>query len=144
MMTAEAVTKTIGEVQDEIVEDFEYLEDWRDRYEHIVDVGRRLPPFPDSERTEENEVHGCQSKVWLHAAVQDGKVYYDGDSNTAIVKGLIALALRVYSGRTPDEIIQTPPTYVDRIGMSQHLMSSRAEGLQAVIKRIKSEAQKVK
>jgi len=144
MTTAEAATQTISQVQDEIVEDFEYLEDWRDRYEHIVDVGRRLPPFPDGERTVDNEVQGCQSKVWLHAAVSDGKVYYDGDSNTAIVKGLIALALRVYSGRTPDEIIQTPPAYVERIGMSQHLMSSRAEGLQAVIKRIKSEAQKVK
>lgn len=135
--------QTIQEVQDEIVEEFEFLGDDSDlRNGYIIDLSRTLAPLPDEYRTEASIVKGCQALVWLHADERDGRLFFQADSNAAIPKGLIALALRLYSGRTPTEIIQTPPDFIDRIGMSKHISTSRANGLQAVIGRIQSEARR--
>jgi len=132
-----ATLKSIGDAQDEIVEEFEYLGDWTERYKYIADLGRKLPPFPEDQRRDENKVKGCQSQVWLSGRLEGGHVVFDADSDALIVRGLIALALRVYSSRTPEEILATPPEFVNRIGMSEHLSANRANGLQAVIKQIK-------
>ena len=132
-----ATLESIGQVQEEIVEEFELLGDWTERYKYIADLGRGLPPFPENERLDENKVKGCQSQVWLFGHLESGHVIFDADSDALIVRGLIALALRVYSGRTPEEILATPPEFVNRIGMSEHLSANRANGLQAVIKQIK-------
>jgi len=132
-----ATLTSVNDVQEEIIEEFEYLGDWTERYKYIADLGRRLPPFPEMERREENKVKGCQSQVWLHAHLENGRVIFDADSDALIVRGLIALALRVYSERTPEEILATPPEFVTRIGMSEHLSTNRANGLQSVIKQIK-------
>ena len=134
-MTAEILS--IDNAQEEIVEEFEYLGDWTERYKHIADLGRKLPPFPEAERVEENKVKGCQSQVWLAGHLDGSCVIFDADSDALIVRGLIALALRVYSGRTPAEILDTPPEFINKIGMSEHLSANRANGLQSVIKQIK-------
>jgi len=131
----------IEAVQDEIVEEFELFGDDGDlRNSHIIDLGRKLPPMPEEFRTEANIVKGCQALVWVHPVERDSRLFFHADSNAAIPKGLIALALRLYSGRTPAEIRRTPPDFIERIGMSKHISSGRANGLQAVIGRIQSEA----
>ncbi len=132
-----AALPSINEAQEEIVEEFELLGDWTERYKYIADLGRGLAPFPEAQRQDENKVKGCQSQVWLHGHLDNGRVFFDADSDALIVRGLIALALRVYSGRTPEEILSTPPEFVNRIGMSDHLSANRANGLQAVIQQIK-------
>ena len=132
-----ATLQSIDEVQQEIVEEFELLGDWTERYKYIADLGRGLPPFPENLRLEENKVKGCQSQVWLSGRLENGRVGFDADSDALIVRGLVALALRVYSERTPEEILANPPEFVNRIGMSEHLSANRANGLQAVIKQIK-------
>ena len=128
---------TIAETQDEIVDEFEFIGDWTERYKYIIDMGRSLPPLPDEVRTEENQVRGCQSQVWLHGRLDGSAVYFDADSDALIVRGLIALVLRVYSGHTPDEILEAAPEFLGRIGMSEHLSATRANGLQSVLKQIK-------
>ena len=133
-----------AEVLDEIVEEFELFDDWTERYKYIIDLGRKLPGIPEEYRTEEYKVRGCQSQVWLHADLTGGVVRYQAESDAAIVRGLIALTLRLYSGRTPDEILATAPEFIDRIGMNEHLSMTRSNGLQAVVKRIKMYAQAFK
>ena len=132
---------TINEAQDEIVEEFELFGDDNDmRNSYIIDLGRKLAPLADEYHTEQSIVKGCQALVWLHTNVRDGRLYFEADSNAAIPKGLIALAVRLYSGRTPQEIVQTPPDFIERIGMSKHISSSRSNGLLSVIGRMKQEA----
>jgi cysteine desulfuration protein SufE len=132
---------SIDDVQDEIVEEFELFGDDNDlRNSYIIDLGRKLAPLADDYHTEAHIVKGCQALVWLHTVPQDGVLYFQADSNAAIPKGLIALAVRLYSGRTPQEIVQTPPDFIERIGMSKHISSSRSNGLLSVIGRIKQEA----
>ena len=140
-MSAVIPTDTIDEAQDEIVEEFELFGDDGDlRNSYIIDLGRKLKPMPDEYHTEEYIVKGCQALVWVHTNTRDGRLYFDADSNAAIPKGLIALAVRLYSGRTPQEIAQTPPDFIERIGMSKHISSSRSNGLLSVIGRMKQEA----
>ena len=136
--------QTIEAAQEEIVEEFELFGDDNDmRNSYIIDLGRKLGPLPDEFRTEANIVKGCQALVWVHPERRGARLFFHADSNAAIPKGLIALALRLYSGRTADEILRTPPEFIERIGMSKHISTSRANGLQAVIGRIKAEAQSV-
>ena len=138
-MTVNAMT--IDEVQDEIVEEFELFGDDSDmRNSYIIDLGRKLPPMPAEYHTEAYIVKGCQSQVWVHADRRDSRLFFDADSNAAIPKGLIALAVRLYSGRKPSEIASTPPDFIERIGMSKHVSSGRSNGLMAVIGRMKQEA----
>ncbi len=136
-----AIEMTIDEAQDEIVEEFELFGDDPDmRNSYIIDLGRKLAPMPPEYHTEAYIVKGCQAQVWVHTNKQGDKLHFDADSNAAIPKGLIALAVRLYSGRTPQEIAKTPPDFIERIGMSKHISSSRSNGLLSVIGRMKQEA----
>jgi len=129
-----------AEAQERIVEEFADITDWEDKYRHIITLGRALPPMPDNLRTEDNKVRGCQSQVWLHAELSDGRVHFQGDSDAAIVKGLVALALRVYSDKTPQDILATQPDFVSKIGLDTHLSPNRTNGFASMIKKIKTYA----
>lgn len=119
-----------------IVGEFAALPGWQERYRRIIQLGRDLPELADEHRTDANKVKGCQSQVWLHASLDDGKVTLVGDSDAAIVKGLVAVVLGVYSDATPEEILSTPPTFVDGLGLADNLSQTRANGLMAMIKQI--------
>ena len=131
---------TIKQAQQGIIEEFGLFESWTDRYEYIIELGRELPDLPEEYRTDVHLVPGCQSRVWFHARRTGGQIYFDADSDALIVRGLIALLLRVYSGRLPDEILATPPDFFDKIELGSHLSGSRANGLHAMVKRIQQYA----
>jgi cysteine desulfuration protein SufE len=133
-------TQTIQQIQDRIVREFNLFQDWTDRYEHIINLGKKLAPLDEQYRTEGNKVHGCQSQVWLHADIDNGVVRFQADSDALIVKGLIALLLRVYNDRTPSEILVTDPSFITKIGLDRHLSPTRANGLGAMLKKIKTYA----
>ncbi|MCU0353421.1 MAG: SufE family protein [Cytophagales bacterium] len=128
---------TINETQDEIIEEFSLFDDWEEKYEYIIDIGKKLPPLQEQFKTEDNIIKGCQSRVWLHADRDDEKVLFAGDSDAVIVKGLIALLIRVLSGHTAEEIARADLYFIDRIGMKQHLAQTRANGLLAMLKQMK-------
>jgi cysteine desulfuration protein SufE len=132
-----ADNSTIEERQAEIVAVFERIEDWEERYRKIIALGRDLPSFPEEHRTDKNKVEGCQSQVWLHAELEEGNVFYIADSDAAIVRGLIAMVLRVYSGRPPAEVAGADADFVNEIGLGQHLSPTRSNGLAAMLKQIK-------
>lgn len=127
---------TIQETQEEIVKEFEQYTDWEDKYRHIINFGRQLPPIDERSRTEKNKLAGCQSQVWINAKLDNGKIIFEADSDAAIVKGLIALVIRVYSNHTPDEILSSPPEFVKKIGIDNHLSPTRKNGLGAMMKQI--------
>ena len=126
--------------QDAIVDEFSFFGDWTERYQYLIDLGRKLPPFPDELKTEENKVHGCQSQVWLVPSGDANRMEFRAISDSAIVSGLIALLLRVYSGRSAKEILDTPPRFVESIGLAQHLSPTRNNGLAAMFKTIQEYA----
>ncbi len=127
----------INQKQDRIVKEFNLFEDWTERYKHIIKLGAKLDPLPEEDHIEENLVKGCQSQVWLTASLEDGKVIFNADSDAAITKGLVSLMVRFYSGHTPDEIMQTNPDFISKIGMAQHLSPTRANGLASMVKQMK-------
>lgn len=127
---------TIPEIQNDIVKEFEEYIDWEDRYKRIIELGRELPPIDDSLRTDKYKLSGCQSQVWINAKFADGKIIFEADSDASIVKGLIAILIRVYSGHTPDEIIYNPPYFLSKIGIDKHLSPTRKNGLAAMMKQI--------
>ena len=133
-------SRDILEAQERIVAEFEFMGDWAERYKYLVDLGRKLPEFPEEWKTDANRLHGCQSQVWLHTEILEGKLEVQATSDAAIVSGLIALLLRVYSGRDPEEILTTPPEFIGRIGLAQHLSPTRSNGLHAMIKAIRRSA----
>jgi cysteine desulfuration protein SufE len=124
--------------QQELVEEFSFFDNWMDRYQYIIDLGRRLPEFPQSEKIEANRIKGCQSQVWFIAGQRDDKLEFQAISDAAIVSGLIALLLRVYSGRKPQEILSTPADFVADLQLDQHLSPTRSNGLSAMLKAIQS------
>jgi cysteine desulfuration protein SufE len=128
---------SIAEIQREIVEEFSLFDDWTDRYEYIIDIGKKNPGLPDAVRTEENLVRGCQSQVWLTARMEGGLLYFEGDSDAIIVKGLVGLLLRVLSGHRPQDIASANLFFIDEIGMTQHLAQTRSNGLLAMVKQMK-------
>lgn len=130
---ADADQQSIAEVQQELIEEFEFLDDWMDRYKHIIDLGRTLPPFPEDWMTDEFKVRGCQSQVWLVPEFKDGKLTFHATSDAAIVSGLIAILLKIYSGRKPAEILATPPSFIEGIGLDEHLSPSRSNGLHSMV-----------
>jgi cysteine desulfuration protein SufE len=132
----ERVSMTIQETQDEIVKEFEQYTDWEDKYRHIIDLGRQLPPIDEQFRTDKNKLTGCQSQVWINAKLDYGKILFEADSDAAIVKGLVALVIKVYSNHTPDEILSSPPEFVKKIGIDNHLSPTRKNGLGAMMKQI--------
>lgn len=121
---------------EEIVSEFKSFSDWESRYKHLINLGKSLPVMDDAHHIEENKVRGCQSQVWLFAELKDGKIYYTGDSDASIVKGIVALLLKVYSERSPEEILKLDQNFVEEIGLKQHLSMSRANGLAAMMKQI--------
>lgn len=123
--------------QQQLIEDFAILDDWIEKYQYIIDLGKKLKPMKESDKTAENLLQGCQSKVWLTHQFKDGKIHYRANSDAAIVSGLIALVLSIYSEQTPQQILQTKPTFIDQIGLSSHLSSTRSNGLNAMIQKIK-------
>lgn len=127
----------IQEVQLEIINEFKALSDWTERYKHIIKQGRNLEPLDEEYKVEENLVRGCQSQVWLHTRLEDGKVIFEADSDAAITKGLVALMVRFYSGQDPDTIISTSPDFIKKIGMEQHLSPTRSNGLASMVKQMK-------
>jgi cysteine desulfuration protein SufE len=130
---------TALEAQEAIIADFAQYDEWEDKYRHIIEMGRALPPLAEELRTAENIVRGCQSQVWLHGEydASAGVVRFVGDSDAAIVKGLVALALRVYSGQSPQEIVSVAPDFMAKIGLTTHLSPNRTNGFASMIKKIK-------
>jgi cysteine desulfuration protein SufE len=124
-------------VQDEVVAEFAFLGDWMDRYQYLIDLGRRLPPLAEHELVEENKIKGCQSQVWFVAEQRDGRLNFRATSDAAIVSGLIALLLRIYSGRRPQDILDTPPAFVTELKLEQHLSATRSNGLSSMLKAIR-------
>jgi len=127
--------------QDAIAEEFAFFGDWTERYQYLIDLGRKLPPFPEALKTEERKVQGCQSQVWLAASGDAQRLDFQAISDSAIVSGLIALLLRVYSGRSAREIVDTEPRYIETIGLAKHLSPTRSNGLAAMLQTIKAYAQ---
>ncbi|MEX2478989.1 MAG: SufE family protein [Gracilimonas sp.] len=127
----------IQETEDRIIREFELLQDWQERYKYIIKLGDKLEPLSDEYKTEDNLVKGCQSQVWLTAEVKDGKVIFKADSDAAITKGLVSLMIRFYSEREPEVILNTPPSFIDKIGMAKHLSPTRANGLASMVKQMK-------
>jgi cysteine desulfuration protein SufE len=133
----ELVGMSLKDRQNEIVAEFSGLTDWEDRYKKLIELGKALPNLPDSKKLEDFKVKGCQSQVWIHARREDGRVIFEADSDALLVRGLVALLLRVYSNATPAEILATPPDFVKEIGLESKLSPSRANGLFSMIKQIK-------
>lgn len=130
--------KTIEEVEKEIVEEFSLFDSWDDKYEYIIDLGKKLPPLEDQYKTDGNKVRGCQSTVWLVADFRNGKVLFKADSDAVIVKGLISMLIRVLSGHTPEEIIKAKLDFIQQIGMTTHLAQTRSNGLLSMVKQMKN------
>ena len=124
----------IKQTEDRIVREFGIFEDWTEKYKHLIKLGDKLDPLPPEDHIESNLVKGCQSQVWLTARLEGEKVLFSADSDAAITKGLVALMIRFYSGRTPDEIIDTKPDFLGKIGLSEHLSPTRSNGLVSMIK----------
>ena len=127
---------TIEEIEKEIAEEFSLFDSWDDKYEYIIDLGKKLPPLEDQYKIDENRVRGCQSIVWLVADYRDGKIFYKAESDAVIVKGLISMLIRVLSGRSPDDIIEAKLNFIQQIGMTTHLAQTRSNGLLAMVKQM--------
>jgi len=128
---------TINEIQEEIIEEFSVFDDWMDKYSYLIEIGNDLDGFQEENRLDNNLIEGCQSRVWLHAELKDGKIYYTADSDAIIVKGIVALLVKVLSGRTPDEILENELTFVEKVGLKEHLSPTRSNGLVAMIKQMR-------
>ena len=129
---------TIEEIEKEIAEEFSLFDSWDDKYEYIIDLGKKLPPLEDQYKIDENRVRGCQSIVWLVADYRDGKIFYKAESDAVIVKGLISMLIRVLSGQSPDDIIEAKLNFIQQIGMTTHLAQTRSNGLLAMVKQMKN------
>ncbi|MBD5199019.1 MAG: SufE family protein [Bacteroidales bacterium] len=128
---------TIQETENEIIDEFSDIDDWMDRYAMIIDMGNSLPPIDEKYRTPEHLIEGCQSRVWLNADLEDGKVVYTADSDAIIVKGIISMLIKVLSEHTPDEILNADLSFIDKIGLSEHLSPTRSNGLLAMVKQMR-------
>jgi cysteine desulfuration protein SufE len=131
---------SINEAQDEVIEEFQDFDDWMDKYQMLIDLGNDLDPLDDKYKTDQNLIDGCQSRVWVQCDMVDGHLVFTADSDALIVKGIIALLIRVLSGHTPKEILDADLYFVDKIGLREHLSPTRSNGLLAMIKQIKAYA----
>lgn len=132
--------KSIAAIEAEIVDEFSLFDSWEDKYEYIIDMGKKLPPINPEYKKDENKIKGCQSTVWMHSSVKDGKIFYEADSDAMIVKGLVSMLVRVFSGQPPEAVINAPVKFIDDIGMTSHLAQTRSNGLRAMIKQMKLDA----
>jgi cysteine desulfuration protein SufE len=128
---------TVPEVEAQILSEFAMFEDWMDKYNYLIELGKSLPLIDEQYKTDQYLITGCQSKVWLHASFREGKVFFTADSDAIITKGIVSLLIRVMSGQTPDEIINADMDYIDRIGLREHLSPTRSNGLTSMIKQMK-------
>lgn len=126
----------IAQIQADLVEEFEMFDDWMSRYEQVIDLGRQLPEFKQEWQTEDNRIRGCQSQVWLHMQIQGDVLHIDGTSDAAIVKGLVAIVLRVYSDQKPQDILDAKPDFIADIGFTDHLSPTRSNGLHSMLRTI--------
>ncbi len=127
----------IEEIENEIVDEFSFFSDWTDKYQYIIELGHKINGFPKDKMTNDYKINGCQSSVWLVTDIEDGKIIFKADSDSTIVKGLIALLIRVLSEQKPDDIINAKLDFIDKIGLRSHLASTRSNGLSAMIKQMK-------
>lgn len=127
----------IKEIQNEIVAEFSMFDDWMERYEYIIELGKGLPLIAEEFKTDDNIIQGCQSKVWVHAEEKDGKVFFSSDSDAILTKGIIAILIRAFSNQTPANILEANTDFIDEIGLKEHLSATRANGLVSMIKKIK-------
>ena len=133
--------KTIEEAENEVIENFSMFDEWLDKYEYLIDLGKNLEAYPEEARTEDRLIKGCQSRVWLDGRLEDGRLYFTADSDAIITKGIISLLISVYSGRTPAEIAASDFSFIDRIGLKENLSPTRANGLVSMIETIKTKAE---
>ena len=129
--------KTINELQDEVIEEFSDFDDWMDKYQLLIDLGNEPEPLDEKYKTEQNLIDGCQSRVWLQADMEDGNVVFQAESDALIVKGIIALLIKVVSGHTPDEILNSDLYFIEKIGLKEHLSPTRSNGLLAMVKQMR-------
>ena len=128
---------TINEIQNDIIDEFSMFEDWEERYQYMIDLGKTLPLIHEQYKTEDNIIKGCQSKVWVHAEMENDKVIFTADSDAIITKGIIAILIRVFSNQRPKDIIEANTDFIDEIGLKEHLSPTRANGLVSMIKQLK-------
>lgn len=128
---------TIDEIQNQIIGEFEIFDDWMDRYSLLIDLGKDLAPLPETEKTPQNLIEGCQSRVWLSARYENGRILFQAESDALLVKGIVALLIRIFSGQSPDDIINADLRFVEAIGLSSHLSPTRSNGLLAMIRQMK-------
>jgi len=131
------MARSINDIQDGIIEEFEAFDDWLERYELLIEYGNDLPPMPEADKNDRNLIDGCQSKVWFTARLEDGKIIYTGDSDAILVKGIVALLLQVLSGHTPEEIANADLYFIDAIQLREHLSPTRSNGVAAMLKQMK-------
>ena len=129
--------KTIDQIQDEVVDEFSAFDDWMDKYALLIELGNSLSPLDEQFKVESNLIEGCQSRVWLHAEYRDGKVFYRAESDAVIVKGIVSLLIKVLSGHTPREILDTHLYFIEQIGLTEHLSPTRSNGLLAMVKQMR-------
>lgn len=127
----------INEIQDELIEDFAFYQDWMEKYDYIIQLGKEVPLIEEQYKTEEYIIKGCQSKVWLFPELKDGKIYFTADSDAIITKGLVSLMVKVLSGQTPQDIAKADLYFIDQIGLKEHLSPTRANGLLSMVKQMK-------
>lgn len=132
--------KTLEEVKQAVIDDFSMYDEWLDKYEYLIELGKNLEPFPEASKTDDNLIKGCQSRVWLDYKVEDGRIYFTADSDAIITKGIISLLISVYSGRTPQEIAHDDFGFINEIGLKENLSPTRANGLVSMIDTIKAVA----
>ena len=128
---------TINELQDNVIEEFSAFDDWMDKYALLIDLGNSLPPLEEKYKTESNLIEGCQSRVWLQADYEDGKILFNGESDAVIVKGIVSLLINIMSGHTPQEILDTDLYFIEKIGLKEHLSPTRSNGLVAMVKQMR-------
>ena len=128
---------TINELQDNVIEEFSAFDDWMDKYALLIDLGNSLPPLEEKYKTESNLIEGCQSRVWLQADYEDGKILFKGESDAVIVKGIVSLLINIISGHTPQEILYTDLYFIEKIGLKEHLSPTRSNGLVAMVKQMR-------
>lgn len=128
---------TINEIQDELIEDFSFYQDWMEKYEYIIQLGKEVPLIKEEYKKDDYIIKGCQSKVWLYPELREGKVYFTADSDAVITKGLVSLMVKVLSGHSPQEIAQADLYFIDKIGLKEHLSPTRANGLLSMVKQMK-------
>jgi cysteine desulfuration protein SufE len=131
---------SIQEISEALVEDFSLFDNWEEKYEYLIDLGKKLPPMAADLKTEDRKIKGCQSTVWLYSEYKDGIIYFQADSEAMIVKGLVSMLVRVLSGQKPEDIVATPLDFIEKIGLQSHLAQTRANGLNAMIRQMKLDA----